>query len=181
LLCIITYVVCYGAFESFTVEMLLHKAVSFPQCKTYADSGHCQARHGDAECVNCPQKHTKKAKRPRDVLPLASRSPGISLPAAASLLVTGGAADGDYADGASIEGRGGGPGGIDNTHLDDNTLTTAAVAGENHVRLVLPMNATSVSNIHFLAANAPLMPPPPHQQQPPPSRPFFSEKAIHQA
>jgi hypothetical protein len=25
------------------------------------------------------------------------------------------------------------------------------------------------------------MPPPPHQQQPPPSRPFFSEKAIHQA
>ncbi|CAK9213609.1 unnamed protein product [Sphagnum troendelagicum] len=156
--------------------MLLHKAVSFPQCKTYADSGRCQARHGDAECVNCPQKHTKKAKRPRDVLPLASRSPGISLPAAASLLVTGGAADGDYADGASIEGRGGGPGGIDNTHLDDNTLTTAAVAGENHVRLVLPMNATSVSNIHFLAANAPLMPPPPHQQQAPPSRPFFSEK-----
>ncbi len=142
---------------------------------------HCQARHGDAECVNCPQKHTKKAKRPRDVLPLAIRSPGISLPAAASLLVTGGAADGDYADGASSEGRGGGPGGIDNTHLDDNTLTTAAVAGENHVRLVLPMNATSVSNIHFLAANAPLMPPPPHQQQLPPSRPFFSEKAFHQA
>jgi hypothetical protein len=26
-LCIITYVVCYAAFESFTVEMLLHKAV----------------------------------------------------------------------------------------------------------------------------------------------------------
>ncbi len=115
------------------------------------------------------------------MLPLAIRSPGISLPAAASLLVTGGVADGDYADGASSEGRGGGPGGIDNTHLDDNMLTTAAVAGENHVRLVLPMNATSVSNIHFLAANAPLMPPPPHQQQPPPSRPFFSEKAIHQA
>jgi hypothetical protein len=103
------------------------------------------------------------------VLPLAIRSPGISLPAAASLLVTGGAADGDYADGASSEGRGGGPGGIDNTHLDDNTLTTAAVAGENHVRLALPMNATSVSNIHFLAANAPLMPPPPLRKGNPPS------------
>lgn len=127
---------------------------------------HCQARVGEAECINCPQKHTKRAKRAKEnPLPptrsLLGPSSHSNVAGVASVLLAA-AGDGDY-DGVSSEGRGG-P--TNEAHsMDESNFGV----GEPHVRLGLPMHASPVSDFRY----APVM----HQQPPPPPRPFFSEKA----
>ncbi|XP_024361340.1 probable aspartyl aminopeptidase isoform X3 [Physcomitrium patens] len=148
------------------------------QCKWIQIPGlscwHCQAKLGDAECINCPQKHTKRAKRAKENPLPPTRSllgtPGHTNVAGVVSVLLAAAGDGDY-DGVSSEGRGG-P--ANEAHsMDESNFGV----GETHVRLGLPMHASPVSDFRYA--------PPPlhqqhqqHQQQPPPPRGFFSEKGL---
>jgi len=127
---------------------------------------HCQARVGEAECINCPQKHTKRAKRAKENPLPPTRSllgpSGHSNVAGVASVLLAAAGDGDY-DGVSSEGRGG-P--TNEAHsMDESNFGV----GETHVRLGLPMHASPVSDFRYVPAM--------HQQPQPPPRPFFSEKA----
>lgn len=122
-------------------------------------------------CVNCPQKHTKRAKRPKESpLPPTRALLGSSTIAGAGVasVLLAAAGDGDY-DGASSEGRGGQA--AEGHSMDESNFGVA----DTHVRLGLPLHASPVSDLRFVGGAAP------HQQQPqpqqPPPRSFFSEKA----
>ena len=124
---------------------------------------HCQARLGEAVCVNCPQKNTKRAAKRVKESPMPPTrallgSSGVSnvIGAAAVLAAAG---EGDY-DGVSSEGRGGPA----NDSMDDNNFGV----GENPVRMRLPLHASPVSDLRYIG--------PLQQQQPPPSSSIFSEK-----
>jgi hypothetical protein len=124
---------------------------------------HCQARLGEAVCVNCPQKNTKRAAKRVKESPMPPTrallgSSGVSnvIGAAAVLAAAG---EGDY-DGVSSEGRGGPA----NDSMDDNNFGV----GENPVRMRLPLHASPVSDLRYIG--------PLQQQQPPPSCSIFSEK-----
>ena len=124
---------------------------------------HCQARLGEAVCVNCPQKHTKRAaKRVKEsplppARPLLGSSVGNNAGVAAALLAVAG--DGDY-DGVSSEGRGGPA----NDCMDESNFGVS----DTPVRMRHPIHSSPVSDVRYVA---------PVQQILPPSRLLFADKA----
>ncbi len=138
---------------------------------------HCLARLGDAVCVNCPQKHTKRAKSLKEPLPptRALLSPaGISgVRAGSPLVILPAAGHGDY-DGVSSEGRV--EPAAEGHSVDESNLSVG-------VRLGLPLHASPVSDLQFVGSGAQKQHQSHHQsqhhhhQQPAPPSSFFSEKA----